>query len=58
MIARSLHSPYDLLLRKWTLLGGRAYSLCALAPTMASRPCGLDLLNDLDLQIDLDLDFQ
>ncbi len=57
MIARSLLSPYDLHLDRWPLLGGRAYCPYATAPIMTLRPCGLDLLNDIDLQIDRDLDF-
>ena len=49
LIVPSLHSVRNLLLKQWVSLGRRANGPYATAPVMTSRPCDLDLQNDLDL---------
>ncbi len=58
MTVLSLHSADDLHSKWWLLLGGKASSLYITAPIMTLRPWDLDPLNNLDLQNDLNIDFQ
>ncbi len=55
LILNEVHDSYSNL---WWLRGGRVYGLYATVPIIASRPCDIDLLNDIDLHDDLDLVFE